>query len=132
MKGIKLSLILTLDFTAFQNFHIVMKLGITLIMFPYFHCRLRRLGGKDIIQPFYHNLKLTIRYLLKAVDMHCLNVSTKLLQDMHTLRMHIHSNFVWGSSSKMKDQYLVLAYKGKNLAKTSSRSLHRFTETVRS
>lgn len=36
-----------------------MKLGITLIIFPYFHCRLRRLGGKHIIQPFYHNLKLT-------------------------------------------------------------------------
>lgn len=29
--------------------------------------------------------------------MYCLNVSTKLLQDMHTLRMHIHSDFVWGS-----------------------------------
>lgn len=42
--------------------------------------------------------------------------------------MHIHSDFVWVSSSKTKDQYLVFTYKGKNLAKTSSCSLHSFTK----
>lgn len=107
-----------------------MKLGITLIMFPYLHCRLRRLGGKHYPTILSYNLKLTSsvspessRHILSE----CIIIHKTSAGYAHITHAH-HSDFVWVSSSKTKDQYLVFTYKGKNLAKTSSCSLHSFTK----
>lgn len=60
--------------------------------------------------PFFY--KFCISY--KTMDMDGLSITTKILYYLHALDVHIHTNFVWFSWSKMKDQTFLVA-QGKSL-----------------